>query len=227
MFLRQCQNATELNAVKRHRTLRHPGLIKYIANKSSEKGNYYITEGVCLVTEKVSTLTDKLPDMSEDQICLGLYSILSTLRFIHGSGLIHGDLRLDSIFCRDVDNSWLLGNFEFICEISNIDENYLTHFKTITNFEYPDNGADWGDHYNRDFYCVGTLIQTLQPYLKKKHLNWDSLNSLAENMMHGEYSLNDVIQCDFFSKNALIQVMPHFLLQIRALPHAEKKSHFQ
>jgi hypothetical protein len=57
------------NVIKRHKTLRHPGLVKYTAFHGEA------TKSI-IVTEQVTTLSIAINDLSQDEICLGLYSLL-------------------------------------------------------------------------------------------------------------------------------------------------------
>lgn len=224
LFVRELKDAEpQSNAIKMHKTLRHPGLLKYISSQTTKNG-------VCVVTEQVTPLSELISSLSEDEICLGIYSILKTLAFIHSSGLIHGDLRIDSVFCRLEDNKWLLGNLEFVTEPEQINKAYLKHFKEITSFSYPEDKHQNYKGYGRDYYGIGRLIDELKTFVHPVHFSWDNLYSISGKMTSHDTdcrpSINDVLQSDFFSGNILIQVMPEFLTEIRALSVPEKKSNF-
>jgi SCY1-like protein 1 len=99
------------NAVKRFKTLRHPGLLKYIADVE-------LDATIFLVVEECTPWRGLSPQQSPELLCWGVYQLSAALAFLHcDCKLIHANLQPSSLFIDKV-GSWKLGGFELLHEVS-------------------------------------------------------------------------------------------------------------
>ncbi|KAI8916051.1 hypothetical protein EDD86DRAFT_197540 [Gorgonomyces haynaldii] len=209
------QPGGDCNALKRHKTIRHPGLLKF--HKSIVSPNT-----VCIVTDRVVPLQQVLNELSEDQILVGLYQVLKTLTFLHASKLVHGDIRLDSIYYNDKDKRWQIGNLELLTEVTGVNQDYIDKFKSIVPEEYwcPEDtrGELASNPILRDAYGFGKMLLQVLP----KKSQWSDLKSFAEMMTtknsQDRLGVTDLLEQDFFAHHPLVQIAEQFLKDFRALP---------
>ena len=71
--------------------IRHPGLIHYLSSQDDK-------EGVTLVTEYVLPFKKIKEELSEDEICMGVYSLLEATLFLENAGLVHIYVNEGTIF---------------------------------------------------------------------------------------------------------------------------------
>ncbi|RKP10625.1 armadillo-type protein [Thamnocephalis sphaerospora] len=102
------QLALARNAFSKFRTIRHPGLLRYVDGIETE-------EHIYLVTDPVRPLQAVLADDRDDNvIAWGLFSIASMLNFLNQDcSLVHGNLRMSSVFVNDA-GEWKLGGLELL-----------------------------------------------------------------------------------------------------------------
>ncbi|KAJ3027145.1 UNVERIFIED_CONTAM: hypothetical protein HDU68_004335 [Siphonaria sp. JEL0065] len=106
------------NALKRFKTLRHPGIVAFV--DGAENDNQVIV-GTEPVTPLALALT-KDPALASDAnfIALGLYKIASAIKFLNQDvQLTHGNIRLTSIFITK-SGEWKLGGLDVL---SNLKDN--------------------------------------------------------------------------------------------------------
>ncbi|KAI1394956.1 ARM repeat-containing protein [Hypoxylon fuscum] len=100
------------NALKKLRTMRHPGVIKVLDTVETESYIYIATERVVPLRWHV-----KRKSLSPETIKWGLYSIARTVKFINDEGSsIHGSLRVASIYTSE-SGEWKLGGFEILSNV--------------------------------------------------------------------------------------------------------------
>ncbi|BFZ57385.1 Nuclear aminoacylation-dependent tRNA export pathway component [Savitreella phatthalungensis] len=96
------------NYVLKLRSLRHPGVIRFLSSHETP-------DAVWAVTERVEPLRQQLtPALGQDKerLLWGLYQIAETMKFVNGDAAsVHGNLSLDAVFC-DAAGEWKLGGFE-------------------------------------------------------------------------------------------------------------------
>jgi hypothetical protein len=71
--------------------IRHPGLIKYTLSQEDD-------EGVTLVTQHLVPFKQIKEKLSEDEICMGIYSLLEAALFLESAELSHVYINEGSIF---------------------------------------------------------------------------------------------------------------------------------
>ncbi|CAL5873450.1 uncharacterized protein PFLUO_LOCUS7729 [Penicillium psychrofluorescens] len=97
------------NAVRKSRTLRHPGVIKVLDTIETESNLYIVTERVAPLSWSV-----KRRSISEETAKWGLYTVASTLKFINDdASSVHGAVRASSVFSSE-SGEWKLGGFDIL-----------------------------------------------------------------------------------------------------------------
>ncbi|OTA82486.1 hypothetical protein M434DRAFT_400956 [Hypoxylon sp. CO27-5] len=100
------------NALKKLRTMRHPGVIRVLDTVETDTYIYIATERVVPLRWHV-----KRKSLSPETIKWGLYSIARTVKFINDEGSsIHGSLRVASIYTSE-SGEWKLGGFEILSNV--------------------------------------------------------------------------------------------------------------
>ncbi|KAI1477471.1 ARM repeat-containing protein [Daldinia eschscholtzii] len=100
------------NAVKKLRTMRHPGVIKILDTVETDSYIYIATERVVPLRWHV-----KRKSLSPETVKWGLYSIARTVKFINDEGSsVHGSLRVASIYTSE-SGEWKLGGFEVLSNV--------------------------------------------------------------------------------------------------------------
>ena len=125
-------------------------------------------DALYLVTERIVPLASLLKDMSELDIALGIYTIASSLSFLHKNALMcHNNIRLQSIFVSNSDNLWRLGGSENICKYSDVKESMVGEVIRAASPECPsapediDGTFSSNDIHCRDSWMLGHLILKL------------------------------------------------------------------
>ncbi|KAF2872409.1 armadillo-type protein [Massariosphaeria phaeospora] len=104
------------NALRKLRTLRHPGVVKVLDTVETETYIY-------IATERLSPLSwyVKRKSLSEETIKWGLHNIAKTLKFINTDATsVHGCIRPASIFFGE-SGEWKLGGFESLSSMKEDD----------------------------------------------------------------------------------------------------------
>ncbi|RAL00313.1 COPI-interacting protein CEX1 [Aspergillus ibericus CBS 121593] len=108
------------NAVRKCRTLRHPGVIKVLDTIETDANIYIVTERVVPLSWHV-----KRRSLSEETSKWGLYTVASTLKFINGdASSVHGVVRASSVFTSE-SGEWKLGGFDVLSSMN--DENAVIY----------------------------------------------------------------------------------------------------
>ncbi|KAJ3396264.1 hypothetical protein HDU92_003521 [Lobulomyces angularis] len=98
------------NSFKRFRTIKHPLVPNFIDGAETETTIVFATEYLIPLSK---ILEDKKCE-NEDFKCLGLFKIASVIKFLNvDCNLIHGNLKIDSIFTTKA-GEWKLGGFELL-----------------------------------------------------------------------------------------------------------------
>lgn len=98
---------------------RHPCILKYIS--SWQKGSKHY-----LAVENVKPLSHVLISQTPLQICIGLYSILKAIKFLHEKAFSsHNNVCSASIYVTK-DGSWKLGGLEYLCRFDNLSVDYIS-----------------------------------------------------------------------------------------------------
>ena len=93
------------NALKRIKTLRHPSIIKFIDGVETESQ-------IIIATEQIQMLSEKLKENNSNFIVWGLWKIANACKFLNDQGIIHGNLRISSIFYVS-SGEWKLNGLEY------------------------------------------------------------------------------------------------------------------
>ncbi|KAM5463060.1 Nuclear aminoacylation-dependent tRNA export pathway component [Microsporum audouinii] len=100
------------NALRKLRTLRHPGVIKVLETIETDTQIYIIVERVTPLSWPV-----KRRSLSEETIKWGLYTIASTLKFINeDASSVHGAIRVSSIYTGE-SGEWKLAGFDILSSL--------------------------------------------------------------------------------------------------------------
>ncbi|KAL4781536.1 armadillo-type protein [Aspergillus varians] len=101
------------NAVRKSRTLRHPGVIKVLDTIETETSIYIVTERVVPLSWHV-----KRRSLSEETSKWGLYTVASTLKFVNGDAAsVHGAVRASSVYTSE-SGEWKLGGFDILSSMN-------------------------------------------------------------------------------------------------------------
>ncbi|KAJ0424599.1 armadillo-type protein [Aspergillus carlsbadensis] len=101
------------NAVRKSRTLRHPGVLKVLDTIETETTIYIVTERVVPLSWHV-----KRRSISEETAKWGLYTVATTLKFINGDAAsVHGAIRASSVFTSE-SGEWKLGGFDILSSMN-------------------------------------------------------------------------------------------------------------
>lgn len=95
------------NALKRIKTLKHPSILKFIDGVEE-------ASQIIIATEEIQSLSINLKN--QDNIVWGLWKIANVLQFLNQQGIIHGNLRISSIFCV-ASGEWKLSGLEYCAAV--------------------------------------------------------------------------------------------------------------
>ncbi|TGJ84023.1 hypothetical protein E0Z10_g4737 [Xylaria hypoxylon] len=150
------------NALKKLRTMRHPGVIKVLDAVETDSYIYIATERLVPLRWHV-----KRKSLSPETIKWGLYSIARTVKFINEEGSsIHGSLRVASIYTSE-SGEWKLGGFEVLSNVKDDDAIIYTYGSLVpdsSRFTPPELAQSGWDaikkspHSAVDSYNFGTTI---------------------------------------------------------------------
>ncbi|XP_033175382.1 protein-associating with the carboxyl-terminal domain of ezrin isoform X2 [Bombus impatiens] len=199
-------------AAKNLMLYRHPCILKYVSSWS--KGSKFF-----LATEQVKPLIQSIETQNTLQICMGLYSILRALVFLHEKAFVsHNNLCESSIYVTP-EGCWKLGGLECLCKFNDLTSSYLQKIKsyrcekaisinedatiTLTNFT------------TIDVYAFGVLAEDI---LRQK--DPDDVPSLSEfkqfckeNLQNPDPSLRTLItQLRMFPENIVAEQLGRLLL---------------
>ncbi|SPN97476.1 probable protein kinase family protein [Cephalotrichum gorgonifer] len=150
------------NALKKLRTLRHPGVIKVLDTVETDSYIYIATERLVPLRWHV-----KRKSLSPEAIKWGLHSVANTLKFINkDAASIHGSIKVGSIYTSE-SGEWKLGGFEVLSAVKDDEAIIYTYGSLVpgVNLYYPPELArgGWdaikkGPHSAVDSFNFGTLI---------------------------------------------------------------------
>ncbi|KAA8571523.1 hypothetical protein EYC84_001523 [Monilinia fructicola] len=150
------------NAVKKLRTLRHPGVIKVLDTVETDSYIYIATERVVPLRWHI-----KRKSMSPETLKWGLFSIAQTIKFINDeASSVHGMLRVGSIYTSE-SGEWRVGGFEVLSNMNDTEAiiyNYGSLVPDSGRYTPPElTNSGWDSikkHpiYATDAYNYGTLI---------------------------------------------------------------------
>ncbi|MCJ1298138.1 hypothetical protein MMC08_000927 [Hypocenomyce scalaris] len=104
------------NAVRKLRTLRHPGVLKVFDTVETDSYIYIATERVTPLGWHV-----RRKSLSVETLKWGLYTIANTLKFINDEAAsVHGNVRVSSIFTSE-SGEWRLGGFDVLSSMKDDD----------------------------------------------------------------------------------------------------------
>ncbi|KAL6714981.1 Nuclear aminoacylation-dependent tRNA export pathway component [Lecanora helva] len=104
------------NAVRKMRTLRHPGVVKVLDTVETETYIYVATERVSPLEWPV-----RRKSLSPETCKWGLFTIANTLSFINDeASSVHGNIRLSSVYTSQ-SGEWRLGGFEILSSMKDDD----------------------------------------------------------------------------------------------------------
>ncbi|KAI1179190.1 armadillo-type protein [Nemania sp. FL0916] len=110
------------NALKKLRTMRHPGVVRVLDAVETDTYIYIATERVVPLRWHV-----KRKSLSPETIKWGLHSIARTVKFINDEGSsIHGSLRVASIYTSE-SGEWRLAGFEVLSNVKDDDAVIYTY----------------------------------------------------------------------------------------------------
>lgn len=150
------------NALKKLRTLRHPGVIKVLDTVETDSYIYIATERLVPLSWHV-----KRKSLSPETAKWGLYSVAKTLKFINGdASSIHGNLKVASIYTSE-SGEWKIGGFEVLSNVKDDDAviyRYSSVVPDSVRYSPPEvaNGG-WevikkSPHHAADSYDFGILV---------------------------------------------------------------------
>jgi len=118
------------NALRKLRTLRHPGIIKVTDTIETDAFIYIATERVMPLTWHV-----RRKSLAEETTKWGLYTVAKTLAFINSEATsVHGSIRVSSVFTTE-SGEWKLGGFDVLSSAKEDDAVIYTYGSLV-----PDSG---------------------------------------------------------------------------------------
>ncbi|KAF8862334.1 kinase family protein-like protein [Acephala macrosclerotiorum] len=150
------------NAVKKLRTLRHPGVIKVFDTVETETYIYVATERLIPLRWHI-----KRKSMSTETLKWGLFGVAQTIKFINDeASSVHGALRVSSLYTSE-SGEWKVGGFEVLSSMKDDDAiiyNYGSLVPDAGRYTPPELAKSGWDAIKRnpltavDAYNFGTLI---------------------------------------------------------------------
>ncbi|EGX44734.1 hypothetical protein AOL_s00188g72 [Orbilia oligospora ATCC 24927] len=150
------------NALRKWRTLRHPGVVRVLDTLETDTNIYIATERVVPLGWHV-----KRNALNTETIKWGLYTISTTMRFVNeDASSIHGNLRVSSIYTTE-SGEWKLAGFEVLSSLKEEDPAIYTYGGLLpdsTRYAAPEIGrGGWDGLKNQaihvtDSWNMGTLI---------------------------------------------------------------------
>ncbi|CAN8106155.1 unnamed protein product [Discula destructiva] len=149
------------NALKKLRTLRHPGVIKVLDTVETDTYIYIATERLVPLRWHV-----KRKSLSPETLKWGIYTVSGTLKFINDeASSIHGNLRVGSIYTSE-SGEWKLGGFDILSNVKDDDAiiyNYGSLVPDSARYSPPELRSGWdaikkSPHSAVDSFNLGTLI---------------------------------------------------------------------
>ncbi|KAG1472756.1 hypothetical protein G6F56_001345 [Rhizopus delemar] len=99
------------NAFKRLRTMRHPDMLRYLDGIETEQSIMFVTDPV----EPLSNQLNQDPD--KNLVIWGLYKVANAIKFLTSCDMVHGNVRISSVFTSKA-GEWKLGGFELLCSMN-------------------------------------------------------------------------------------------------------------
>ncbi|KAK6510029.1 hypothetical protein TWF481_004742 [Arthrobotrys musiformis] len=150
------------NALRKWRTLRHPGVVRVLDTLETDTNIYVATERVVPLGWHV-----KRGALNTETIKWGLYTISTTMRFVNeDASSIHGNLRVSSVYTTE-SGEWKLAGFEVLSSLKEEDPAIYTYGGLLpdsTRYAAPEIGrGGWDGLKNQaihvtDSWNMGTLI---------------------------------------------------------------------
>ncbi|KAG5926049.1 hypothetical protein E4U42_003712 [Claviceps africana] len=110
------------NALRKLRTMRHPGVIKVFDTVETETYIYIATERVVPLRWHV-----KRKSLAPETIKWGLHSIAKTMKFINtDASSIHGNIKVGSVYTSE-SGEWKLGGFEVLSSVKDDESAIYTY----------------------------------------------------------------------------------------------------
>ncbi|KID98782.1 protein kinase-like protein, partial [Metarhizium majus ARSEF 297] len=110
------------NALKKLRTMRHPGVIKVLDTVETETYIYIATERVVPLRWHV-----RRKSLAPETIKWGLHSVARTIKFINtDASSIHGNLKVGSVYTSE-SGEWKLGGFEVLSSVKDDESAIYTY----------------------------------------------------------------------------------------------------
>ncbi|EFX03834.1 protein kinase family protein [Grosmannia clavigera kw1407] len=163
------------NALKKLRTLRHPGVIKVLDTSETDTYIYIATERIVPLRWHL-----KRKSVSPETLKWGLFNIARTIKFINDeASSVHGSLKVSSVFTSE-SGEWKLGGFEVLSNVKD-DEAVIYNLGSLV----PDAGR----------YTPPELVRNGWEAIKRcNHSAVDSFNFgilLYEAFNNGDYTGTD------------------------------------
>ncbi|ENN71125.1 protein-associating with the carboxyl-terminal domain of ezrin [Dendroctonus ponderosae] len=208
---------------------RHPCIIRYVSQWKKGCKLY-------VAVEQVTPLSQVIPHLNTIEICLGLYSILKALCFLHEKAHVsHNNICLACIFVSR-DGSWKLGGMEYLCQYGSLTEEYLQK-STVHRYTKAVDTSE-AQHLKQcperkdsvDVFAFCTLVTELLKNKPKDEVpNLESFKDLSTRVVQ-ELSImqrpkpRDLLEHDFF-KHKFIQIHS-FLVELPMKSNAQKSEFF-
>ncbi|XP_044721293.1 kinase [Hirsutella rhossiliensis] len=162
------------NALKKLRTLRHPGVIKVLDTVETDNYIYIATERVVPLRWHV-----RRKSLTPETIKWGLHNVARTIKFINGdASSIHGSLKVGSVYTSE-SGEWKLGGFDVLSSVKD-DESVIYTYGSLV----PDSAR----------YAAPELVQGGWEVIKKNPLSSVdsfSFGSLIFEVFNGDYRGSD------------------------------------
>jgi len=203
------------NAVQRIKTIRHPGIVKFLS------ADIY-SESPAIVTANIIPLKSVLNDITPENLCTGIFNLLKTIEFLHQNcKLVYNNICLESIFVpKNNYTKWLIGEFQYSIPISISKSESQKIIEMIPSKLQPSKNEKEDNSFYRDYWLMGKLIEDIiEPYINnndknsKTTMNWLQLKEIASQMQNkipqNRKSITEAINEPFFNNNIIIEVLEY------------------
>ncbi|GFS23073.1 protein-associating with the carboxyl-terminal domain of ezrin-like, partial [Elysia marginata] len=210
------------------RGLRHPNIIRYIGGGEAR-------DDIWLATEYVTPLITSMPDLTFDEICVGLHDLLQAVNFLHSTlGTCHNNLCISSLFLGH-DGTWKLGELQHACKFSDATQAFLDQCRAFRKEDSlaPEEKAavvqmsPFTGH-ARDMYSFGVVLDTLLESLREKDDRMKDLEQQATACFSSDPSMRptaaSLLKLQFL-RSDLFEIID-FLKNVTMKSEADKKDFF-
>lgn len=188
--------------IKIHKTLAHENVVRFERFFEDTDHAYMLLE-LC-ANNSMSELIRKRKRLTEPETRYYIIQLISALKFLHSSCVIHRDLKLGNLFI-DSDMRLKVGDFGLATRVMHVDERKKTVCGT-PNYIAPEilEGKN-GHSYEVDVWSTGVVFYTL--LVGKPPYESTDVKSTYKRILTNTYSFPDTVNVSEYSKSIIRNVL--------------------